>query len=68
MKKKRKKSYPQEFSAITTEALKRLRKAQESEDIGIAHSQADKVLCELLSCVGFENVVIEYGKVQKWYA
>lgn len=37
-------------------------------DPEIAHVNADKVLCELLTSLGFSDVVEEFKKVPKWYA
>lgn len=33
-----------------------------------AHSKADKLLCELLTDLGYGNIVNAYEKVEKWYA
>ncbi|MBS9405375.1 hypothetical protein KG088_17325 [Halomonas sp. TRM85114] len=32
------------------------------------HVDADKVLCELLTSLGYEDVVEEYRKIDKWYS
>ena len=45
---------------IVQEALKRLRKAQTNGDPKIVHVQADKVLCDLLACLGLEDVIVQY--------
>jgi len=37
-------------------------------DPEIAHVNADEVLCELLTSLGFTDVVKEFKKVPKWYA
>ena len=37
-------------------------------DPEIAHVNADEVLCELLTSLGFSDVVEEFKKVPKWYA
>jgi hypothetical protein len=50
------------------EAIKKLKKLQESEDPECAHSAADGVLCKLLVSLGYKNVVKEYDEVEKWYA
>jgi len=50
------------------EAINELKDIQKLGDIEIAHSQADGILCELLSSLGYEKVVAEYNKVDKWYA
>lgn len=33
-----------------------------------AHSEADRVLCLLLSEIGYDDVVAEWDKITKWYA
>ncbi|WP_181181954.1 MULTISPECIES: hypothetical protein [unclassified Mesorhizobium] len=50
------------------EATKRLRELQGSGDTEGAHSQADQVLCDLLTELGFAEVVEEWQEVPKWYA
>jgi hypothetical protein len=37
-------------------------------DYEAAHSQADDILCKLLTDLGFADVVAEFDKVGKWYA
>jgi hypothetical protein len=32
------------------------------------HAEADKVLCEFLKSLGYEDVVEEYQKIEKWYS
>lgn len=54
--------------SVAEEAIRKLREEQASGDIEIAHSNADDILCNLLSALGFEDVVAEYAKVRKWYA
>jgi uncharacterized transporter YbjL len=49
-------------------ALIKLKKLQKNEDIESAHCGADNVLCDLLKTLGFEDVVQEYYKVEKWYS
>lgn len=50
------------------EAIIKLKKLQDSCDIEVAHLSADNVLSELLKTLGYEDVVKEYYKVDKWYA
>ena len=47
-----------------------IRKLQECahEDIETRHMQADKILCEFLNQLGYQEVVKEYEKLPKWYA
>lgn len=33
-----------------------------------AHGEADGVLCDLLTFLGYEDVVKAYDKIDKWYA
>ncbi|EKS1202973.1 hypothetical protein L8O18_06110 [Enterobacter asburiae] len=37
-------------------------------DVEMDHIRADDVLCEMLKTLGFEDVVIEYDAINKWYA
>jgi hypothetical protein len=48
--------------------IERLRKLQKDDDTEDAHKEADKILCEMLIKLGFEDVVKEYNEVGKWYA
>lgn len=49
-------------------ALIKLRRLQKSGDTECAHIAADSVLCRLLKNLGFEDVIEEYYRVEKWYA
>jgi hypothetical protein len=49
-------------------AVERLKQLQNCGDPEIAHSEADKVLCELLRKLSHSNVADEFEKVTKWYA
>ena len=52
------------------EAIEELRKLKylARGDAEAAHSKADSVLCELLSTLGYEDVVKAYDEIQpKWY-
>ena len=49
-------------------AIKELRECQSSDDPEEAHAAADGVLCALLAALGYEDVVLEYTMVTKWYA
>lgn len=50
------------------EAIKKLKKLQDSIDTEWSHIKADKILCNLLTELGLSDVVQEWEKVQKWYA
>ena len=49
-------------------AIETLQMLQQSHDTELAHIDADDVLCELLKSLGYEDVVSEYQKVDKWFA
>lgn len=50
------------------DAIEELRKWQKSDDEEAAHINADGVLCDLLISLGYEDVVNEWEKVDKWYS
>jgi hypothetical protein len=50
------------------EAITMLKGEQTNTDTENAHGSADDVLCALLVTLGYEDVVTEYHKVEKWYA
>lgn len=50
------------------EAIARLIIEQNNLDLEMAHYNADKAICDLLSCLGYDDVVKEWEKVGKWYA
>lgn len=49
-------------------AIRKLREQQGNGDTEAAHANADDVLCNLLVALGYEDVVAEWRKVEKWYA
>ena len=49
-------------------AIERLKAEQQNDDTEMAHSNADNVLCDLLTALGYQDVVREYHKVDKWFA
>ena len=51
-------------------AIDKLRTIQQShgDDPEKAHGDADDVLCELLTSLGYAKVVEEWHKIEKWYA
>jgi len=51
-----------------TEALLILQQEQKNDDLESAHGTADRVLCDLLTELGYGDVVAEYDKIEKWYA
>ena len=54
-----------ETSICIAEQLKAL---QSNPDKEAAHSQADKILCDLLNSLGYDDVVKEFENLEKWYA
>lgn len=58
----------EESEMTREEAIERLRSWQGDQDKEAAHSDADRVLCELLTALGYADVVAEWQKIDKWYA
>ncbi len=50
------------------EAIAALKDCQTSGDTEATHSEADDVLCKFLVALGYQDVVDEWEKVDKWYA
>ena len=50
------------------QAIEELKTEQVNGDPEIAHSNAEDILCKLLTALGHADVVAEYEKVAKWYA
>ena len=50
------------------QALQALIECDEHGDTEIAHCKADDVLCDLLSSLGYEDVVDAFRSIRKWYA
>ncbi len=48
--------------------ISKLKALQSNHDIEAAHSQADKILCDLLNSLGYDDVVKEFENLEKWYA
>lgn len=49
-------------------AIDILQMIQKSHDTEIAHIDADDILCQFLESLGYEDVVSEYQKIDKWFA
>jgi hypothetical protein len=49
-------------------AIAELKDCQTVGDTEVAHSNADKVLCQFLTALGYADVVAEWENVDKWYA
>ncbi len=52
----------------SVEAINKLKELQDGVDIEVEHSDADDILCTLLTDLGYADVVKEYQEVNKWYA
>lgn len=60
---------PTTDDAMTRErAIAELKALLGSDDVERAHSEADGILCELLTALGFSDVVAAWNDVEKWYA
>jgi len=57
-----------EHKALALAAIDKLRPLVDSGDWEEAHSDADRVLCDLLNALGFGDVVTQWEAVPKWYA
>ena len=50
------------------EALEELAEIKQNKDKETAHIDADGVLCQMLSDLGYDDVVKAYHDISKWYA
>lgn len=51
------------------EAIRKLVELQvENPDTEVVHEEADDILCQFLTSLGYQDVVLEWSKVDKWYA
>jgi hypothetical protein len=50
------------------DAIEQLKALQVGGDIEAGHGEADDILCRLLISLGYQDVVDEWNKVEKWYA
>lgn len=46
----------------------KLRELADYADTEVAHSEADKILCDILIELGYEETVHLWDKIEKWYA
>lgn len=53
---------------LRKEAIRKLEECCLNEDVEVAHHDADDVLCDLLTPLGYADVVGVWGLVDKWYA
>lgn len=49
-------------------AIEKLKTVEELGDTERGHEAADAILCELLIELGYQDVVDEFNKLEKWYA
>jgi len=56
-----------EIEALANQCLRKLEEASDA-DPEIGHQDADEALCDLLTALGFEDVVDKFNKVPKYYA
>ena len=57
-----------EKEVIIKEAIEEMKKLVNNDDYEIAHSRADDILCDVLTKLGYEDLVDVYNQVGKWYA
>jgi hypothetical protein len=50
------------------EAIAKLKALHGSTDVEAAHGEADQVICDLLTALGYGDVVVAYDDVEKWYS
>ena len=50
------------------QAIEKLKEEQVSLDSEASHVHADNILCDFLTDLGYPNVVVEFKKINKWYA
>lgn len=48
--------------------LNQLQSLQTLRDTEVAHSEADDILCEILTEMGYNDIVKAYETINKWYA
>jgi hypothetical protein len=50
------------------QALRRLQELSQNDDPEADHSEADRILCDLLIALGMQDVVDAWRAIEKWYA
>lgn len=53
---------------IIKEAVEKMKECVNNGDIEVAHLDADNILCDVLTQLGYKELVDLYEKVNKWYA
>lgn len=53
---------------IIKEAVEKMKECVNNGDTEVAHLDADDILCDVLTQLGYKELVDLYEKVNKWYA
>lgn len=53
---------------IIKEAVEKMKECVNNGDTEVAHLDADAVLCDVLTQLGYKELVDVYNQVGKWYA
>lgn len=53
---------------IIKEAVEKMKECVNNSDTELAHLDADNILCDVLTQLGYKELVDLYEKVNKWYA
>ena len=53
---------------IIKEAVEKMKECVNNSDTELAHLDADNILCDVLTQLGYKELVDLYEKVHKWYA
>lgn len=53
---------------IIKEAVEKMKECVNNGDTEVAHIDADNILCDVLTQLGYKELVDLYEKVKKWYA
>ena len=57
-----------EKEVIIKEAIEKMKECVNNGDTEVAHINADAVLCDVLTQLGYKELVDLSEKVKKWYA
>lgn len=57
-----------EKEVIIKEAIEKMKKCVNNGDTECGHIEADYILCDVLTQLGYKELVDLYEKVKKWYA
>ena len=53
---------------IIKEAVEKMKECVNNSDTELAHLDEDNILCDVLTQLGYKELVDLYEKVNKWYA